>query len=161
MRESNPKVRQKDLLLESLPDELLVYDQTVHKAHCLNAPAAAVFKYADGTRSMADIARAASDELHAAVGEDVVWAALEEIDEHGLLETALPLTPEGAGRRGVLAAGAAAVLVPLVVAITAPTPAYAQSILPTGPVGPTGIIGPTGPVGTTGSLPLTSTAGPV
>jgi hypothetical protein len=136
MGEPNPKVRQDDLLLESLPAELLVYDQRVHQAHCLNASAAAVFRCADGTRTVAEIAHAASDELQAPVDEDVAWAALEELDKHGLLDTPLPLTPDGAGRRRVLAVSAAAVLAPLVIAIAAPTPAYAQSVLPTTGVNP-------------------------
>jgi hypothetical protein len=48
----------------------------------------------------------------------------------------LPLTPDGAGRRRVLAVSAAAVLAPLVIAIAAPTPAYAQSVSPTTGVNP-------------------------
>ncbi len=133
MHTRNPKVRREGLLIEELPTELLVYDQKSHRAHCLNASAASVFKSADGTLSVAEISRAASDRLQTPFDENLTWMALEELEKNGLLETALPLTPEGQGRRSVLAAGAAAVLVPLVMVITAPTPAYAQSGV-TGPI---------------------------
>jgi hypothetical protein len=123
----NPKVRRDHLLLEELPNELLVYDQKSHKAHCLNASAASVFRMADGSLSIAGISKAASERLQAPFDEHLTWLALEELDKHGLLETALPLSPEGQGRRQAMAVGAAALLVPLVMVMTAPTPAYAQS----------------------------------
>jgi hypothetical protein len=126
MSELNPKVRRDDLLLESLPSELLVYDRREHNAYCLNAPSASVFRRADGTRSVAEIARAVSDDLATPFGEDLAWTALEELSKNGLLETPLPLTPGGESRRSVLAAGAAVVL-PLVMAVVAPTPAFACS----------------------------------
>src|SRR5690348_5803833 len=64
-RMKNPKARQDDLLLEELPAELLVYDQRSHRAHCLNATAAAVFRQADVSRTVAEIARGAGSALQA------------------------------------------------------------------------------------------------
>ncbi len=135
MVKENPKARREGLLIEELPTELLVYDQKRHQAHCLNASAASVFRVADGTLSVAGIARAAGERLQTPVDEDLVWTALQELDKHDLLDTALPLVPpQGPTRRSVLAGAAA--LLPLVVAISAPTPAYAQSANGTGaPIG--------------------------
>ena len=138
MKMANPRARRTDLILQELPTELLVYDQKSHRAHCLNASAASVFRSADGSLSVAEIARAASDHLGAPLSEDLVWIALRELDENSLLETALPLVPQGPSRRDVIAAGAAAaVMLPVVLAITAPTPAYAASLgsSSTGPIG--------------------------
>jgi hypothetical protein len=131
----NPRVRQEGLLLEELPTELLVYDRKSHKAHCLNASAASVFRIADGSLSIAEISRAASERLQAPFDEHLTWMALEQLDKNGLLETALPLSPEGQGRRQAIAIGAAAILAPLVMVMTAPTPAYAQSSPPSSTAG--------------------------
>ena len=128
MRTRNPKARREGLIVQELPTELLVYDRKSHRAHCLNASAASVFQSADGNRTVEEIARNAGERLGSDFSEDLVWLALQELDKNDLLETALPLVPRGATRREVLAAGAAAaVLLPVVLAITAPTPAYAQS----------------------------------
>ena len=128
MKTSNPKTRRDGLILQELPTELLVYDQKTHRAHCLNASAASVFQSADGSSSVAEIARAASERLGAPFSEDLAWLALEELDKNDLLETPLPLIPQGPTRRDVIAAGAAAaVMLPVILAITAPTPAHAQS----------------------------------
>lgn len=144
--EKKPKSRRDDLILQELPDELLVYDQKTHRAHCLNAPAASVFRLADGSRSVLEIARDAGASLGASLGEDVAWLALEELDANDLLETPLSRDVPHPTRREVLAvgaaSGAAAVLLPMVLGITAPTPAYAASGMSS--IGPTGI-GPTGP----------------
>jgi hypothetical protein len=166
-----PKSRRDGLLLQELPDELLIYDQKTHRAHCLNASAASVFRLADGSRSIPEIARAASESLGATIGEDVVWLALEELEENDLLETPLSRDVPRPTRREVLAvgaaSGAAAVMLPMVLAITAPTPAYAASGMSTGITGPTG---PTGiapgsstsqPIGSSTAAPIgSSSAGP-
>jgi hypothetical protein len=132
MQTRNPKARRDGLLIEELPTELLVYDQKTHTAHCLNQSAASVFKAADGTLSISEISRATSERLQADFSEDLTWMALEELDKNGLLETALPLLPAQQQRRQFIAAGAAIALAPLVMVMTAPTPAYAQSGASTG-----------------------------
>jgi hypothetical protein len=131
MNNPNPKARRDDLLIEELATELLVYDQRSHRAHCLNGSAASVFRSADGNRSVTEIAKAASDNLHASFGEDLTWLALEELDKNDLLESPLARTATGPSRRDILSGGTvAAALLPLVLAITAPTPASAQSVGP-------------------------------
>jgi hypothetical protein len=39
-----PRVRKKNLIIDELADEVLVYDLDRHKAHCLNRTAALVWK---------------------------------------------------------------------------------------------------------------------
>ena len=81
-----PQTRRSRLLVRELPDELLVYDQERHRAHCLNRTAAAVFRLADGTRSVDDLAHAldpASEGLDAAAA---VTLALEQLSESDLLD---------------------------------------------------------------------------
>jgi hypothetical protein len=128
MGKARPRARRAQLIIEELPDELLVYDQKSHRAHCLNASAASVFRSADGSRTVAEIAAAAGELLGADFGEELTWLALQELDKNDLLDAPLPRVPLGMTRRDLVTTGAAvAVMLPLVLAITAPTPAQAQS----------------------------------
>ena len=125
-----PQTRRSGLLIRELPDEMLVYDQEQHRAHCLNRTAALVFRHADGTRTVDDLARA----VDPAAGPDAVSAAtlaLAQLADAGLLEGhALPDSPatslsrrDVARRIGI----AAAILLPAVVSVLAPTPAEAAA----------------------------------
>jgi hypothetical protein len=120
-----PVTRRAGLLIRELPDELLVYDRRSHRAHCLNRTAATVFLRADGTRTMAEIARlVAPDET---AGEPVVAEALDRLGEAGLVEVGPPesvLTRRDVVRRMGLGA---AILLPAVASILAPTPAEAAA----------------------------------
>ncbi|HEX9185919.1 MAG TPA: PqqD family protein [Vicinamibacteria bacterium] len=120
-----PRARRDGLLIRELADELLVYDQADHRAHCLNRTAATVFRHADGTRTTAEIARLlAPGEPD---GEPAVAEALARLTEAGLLESRPPL--ESASRREALrrVGLGAAVLLPAVVSIVAPAPAEAAA----------------------------------
>ncbi|MFI5180927.1 MAG: PqqD family peptide modification chaperone [Thermoanaerobaculia bacterium] len=163
MPRSYPRAKQEGLILEELPDELLVYDRDRHRAHALNAAAALVFKRCDGRTSMEDLARA----LAPLVGEDrsgeVVAFALRQLHEAKLLEDSQSTAtlPVPRSRRQLIALlGAAAASLPLVTSIVAPTPAAAQSAGPTGPTGATGATGATGPTGPTGATGATGATGP-
>lgn len=127
-----PQSRRSGLLIRELPDELLVYDQEQHRAHCLNRTAALVFRNADGTRTPGGMA------LLLAPGgpadEEVVMLALEQLAAAGLLE-AEPKAPEPALPAAVMSRRdvarrvglAAAILLPAVASIVAPTPAEAAA----------------------------------
>lgn len=120
-----PLARRDGLLIRELPDELLVYDKTDHRAHCLNRTAATVFRHADGTRTTAEIARLlAPGEPD---GEPTVAEALARLAAAGLLESRPPL--ESTSRREALrrVGLGAAVLLPAVASIVAPTPAEAAA----------------------------------
>jgi hypothetical protein len=122
-----PRTRRSGLLLRELPEELLVYDQERHTAHCLNRTAALVFRHADGTRTPA--------QLSALPGADaeVVSLALRQLEDAGLLEpgvsAAVPEAAQGMSRREVArrVGIAAAILLPAVATIVAPTPAEAAA----------------------------------
>jgi hypothetical protein len=122
-----PVARRDGLLTRELPDELLVYDRDGHRAHCLNRTAAAVFKNADGTRTVADLARLLAPEGDRAAGESVVAEALARLAEAGLLEGE-PAVPRWSRREVVRRVGiGAAILLPAVASIVAPTPAEAAA----------------------------------
>ncbi len=121
-----PAARRGGILIRALPGELLVYERGEHRAHCLNRTAAIVFESADGTRSVADIARLLAPEADPASSEAVVEEALARLAEAGLLEAS---EPSGCSRREwVRRAGVAAVvLLPAVASIVVPSPAEAAA----------------------------------
>jgi hypothetical protein len=120
-----PRARSEGLVVTELPDELLVYDRERHQAHCLNPTAALVFKHCDGRRSVEQIARMLRRELDAPADERLVWLSLERLEKAHLLEER-PVAPEAVGRRELVRRlGRAAVILPVVATVLAPTPAEA------------------------------------
>ena len=113
-----PAARTKDLIVESLDDELLVYDVATDRAHCLDPLAAAVWRACDGKRTVAEIARGAN------VDGATAWTALRKLDRAHLLRERLPKVKPT--RRQALAA---AVAVPLVLSISTPAAAQAASCI--------------------------------
>jgi hypothetical protein len=122
-----PVARRDGLLTRELADELLVYDKDGHRAHCLNRTAAEVFRHADGTRTPADLALLLAPGASPAVGESVVAEALDRLAEAGLLET--EAAAAGWSRRTAIrrVGLGAAVLLPAIASIVAPTPAEAAA----------------------------------
>ena len=126
-----PAARRAGLLTRDLPGELIVYDLDRHQAHCLNRTAASVFRGADGTRSLADLGALVGEGLERAEREAAVRMALDLLGQAHLLEGgASPLAPasELSRRSALRRAGlAAALLLPAVSSIVAPTPAEAAA----------------------------------
>lgn len=103
-KSTNPQARKEGLIIQELPDEVLVYDSSDDKAHCLNRTAALVWKYCDGNTSVADIAKVMSRELNAPVKEEFVWLALDQLEKESLLEkeAQFSLKSLGVSRREVI-----------------------------------------------------------
>jgi len=134
---SAPRARREGLVIQELPDEVLVYDRERDKAHCLNQTAALVWGYCDGTTTIPTMARHLERDLNTnKVDEKIVWYALDQLSRDHLLEEKIvsPTLLGGMSRRQVVQAlGVAAVIaIPLVTSIIAPTPAQAATCLPTG-----------------------------
>ena len=155
-----PKARSEALITKEVDGELLVYDRTRDKAHCLNESAAAIWKLCDGRTTPAEIARKLGSSptpgsptaqrrwggtvsegaaLHLTIDEGFVWLALAELRRSQLLEEPANNTrnqnqwPQPmmgiasmSRREAVRRIGlGAAIALPIVVSITAPTPAQA------------------------------------
>ena len=138
-RETNqliPEARKKGLVVQELSGEVLVFDRERNKAHCLNPTAALVWNHCDGKTSVADIARAIQDEVNAPVDEDVIWIGLDQLSKSHLLQERASLPEEKAGlsRREVMRriGFAAAVALPVVTSIMAPTAAQAANCITSG-----------------------------
>jgi len=132
-RQRKPLARKDGLVIQELPDEVLVYDLDSDRAHCLNQTAAFVWQHCDGRNSTKQIARKLGQQFDCSVDEKIVWLALDRLARNHLLER-LPVPPQeiqGMNRRAMVRAlGLAAVVsVPMVTSIVAPTPAQAASCL--------------------------------
>jgi hypothetical protein len=124
-----PQARQDGLVVEELPDEVLIYDTERHKAHCLNPAAAVVWKHCDGRNSVGEISRLLESELHTPASEDVVWHALEHLSRRHLLQARVerPVSVPRLTRREMLRHVGVAAGVALVTTIAAPYAAQAAS----------------------------------
>jgi hypothetical protein len=125
-----PRARTERLVVETLPDETLVYDLDRDVAHCLNQTASLVWSHCDGRSTTQQIARAVGLDLKQPIDEKFVWLALDQLGRHRLLiEDYRPPQLSGMNRREVVRALAlsAAVAVPVVASIVAPMPAQAAT----------------------------------
>lgn len=126
-----PQARNDGLVIQELPDEVLVYDVDRHQAHCLNQTAALVWKQCDGQTSVGEMVRLLHRELKTPVDEAVVWLALDQLGKAGLLRERVNRSPGTArlSRRALMRkmGWAAAVALPVVTSLVAPTPSQASS----------------------------------
>ena len=125
---SLPRARQDALLEETVGEELLLYDQNSHTAHCLSPIAACVWRHCDGEHDIAELA------LLTGVSEGLVTGTLHELREKDLLDAEPGLmlsTVPGESRREAIVRvgryGAAAAAGSMIVSATAATPAMASS----------------------------------
>ena len=136
MKSAAPRARQESLIIKTLPEEVLVYDLAADKAHCLNRTAAFVWNNCDGRKTVSEIARLLGEELQTPIDEKVVWLALDQLEKFKLLQEqgGKPAKVNGLSRRQVVRSLglAAAVALPLITSIVAPTAVQAASLLPPG-----------------------------
>ena len=98
-----PLARHEDLVVQQMPEEVLLYDLRRHKAHCLNKTAAMVWQQCDGQTTVADMARRLEREAGPAVDEGVIRYALNKLGEADLLaERPDPGATRGLSRRQVV-----------------------------------------------------------
>ena len=124
-----PVARKEGLVIQEMPDEVLVYDLDTNKAHCLNQTAAFVWKSCNGRNSVAEITKLVGDDSGSAVPEDLVWLAIDQLSEKNLLAKSLKANFNGSTRREVIKKiGLAAVIgIPVVASLTAPTSVLAAA----------------------------------
>lgn len=124
-----PVARKEGLVVQESADEVLVYDMATNKAHCLNQTAASVWKACDGNKSVSQIAQIFDNAGSSAVNEDMVWLALDQLNECNLLESRLQSAFAGSSRRDVIkkVGLAAVVALPIVASLAAPASALAST----------------------------------
>jgi hypothetical protein len=124
--------RNEELVIQDLPEEVLVYDLKSHKAHCLNKTAAFIWKNCDGQKTAEEIAKMMEAEWSTPVTEDAVWFTLNKLSKAELLQERIVLPDASAGmsrRSAVRRLGFGALMaVPVVMSIVAPTRAAVASV---------------------------------
>ena len=123
----NPIARKNGLVLQEMPDELLVYDLDTNKAHCLNQTSAFVWKACNGKNTVSDISSLYGNYAGDSVPEDLVWLAIDQLSQNNLLENKIASKLNGQTRRELIKKiGLASVIaLPLVASLAAPTSVYA------------------------------------
>jgi hypothetical protein len=122
--------RQEDLVVQEMPDEVLLYDLRRHKAHCLNKTAALIWQHCDGQTTVTEMAKRVQREAGPAVDEDVIQYALGKLGEADLLaERPDPGATRGLSRRQMVKRLGGLALVPAVLSLVSPSAGHAQSII--------------------------------
>ncbi len=122
-----PDARRDGLVVQEMPNEVLVFDTKSNKAHCLNETAAFVWKACDGKNSVADITRLFAQQTGKSIPEDLVWLAIDQLTDNNLLAADVKADFRGQSRREVIKkiGLAAVVALPIVASLAAPTAALA------------------------------------
>lgn len=124
-----PTSRKKNIVVQELSDEVLIYDLGTDKAFCLNETSAVIWQMCDGTKTVSEISRAAGKKLNAPISEDFVWLALELLKKDKLVNDEFKSVFEGMTRREVIrkVGLVSMVALPVVASIIAPSSVHAQS----------------------------------
>jgi hypothetical protein len=128
-----PKARQRQLLVQEVGDELVVYDQARNKAHRLNRTAAIVWRHCDGQNKVADLTGVLQRELDPSADDDLVWVSLDRLETAHLFQDPIGRSADqrrSSRRRFLEKVGRIAMLsllVPVVESVVAPTAAQARS----------------------------------
>jgi hypothetical protein len=134
-RNQIPKARHEQLIVKELPDELLIYDLKHDQAHCLNETAALVWKNCDGRKTVDQLRELMEDNAGSPVPEEMIWLALDQLETFKLLDEAAlkPAQFAGMNRRDMVRrVGMAAIALPVILSIVAPTAQAQASGLPPG-----------------------------
>ena len=123
----NPVARKTGLVIQEVPEEVLVYDLDTNKAHCLNKTAALVWKSCDGTRSVPEIAAYVGSLAGESVTDDFVWLAVDQLNENDLLEKEIQADLKGLSRRDLIKriGLTSMVALPVIASLVAPPTALA------------------------------------
>ena len=124
-----PMARKTGIVIQEVPEEVLVYDLDTNKAHCLNQTAALIWKSCDGSRSISDIAKHVESLAGSNVSDDFVWLAIDQLNENNLLEQEIKANFNGLSRRDVIKkiGLSTMIAVPVIASLVAPKSAMAAA----------------------------------
>lgn len=120
-----PKVRNQNIVIQEIGDEILIYDLEINKAYCLNETSAIVYRNCDGETDFTEI------KTNHNFSEELISFALEQLEKENLLEKDSGfISPfKGFSRREVIkkvGLGSIALL-PVITSVVAPKAVNAQS----------------------------------
>ncbi|HMF16009.1 MAG TPA: PqqD family protein, partial [Gemmataceae bacterium] len=85
-KQTLPLARSKNLVVQDVAKESLVYDESSHEAHCLNQTAALVWRHCNGRTTMDEMVAILHRSLGTPTDPAVVELALEQLQDAGLVE---------------------------------------------------------------------------
>src|SRR5258708_3022322 len=90
-----PRARKNEVVTREIAGELLVYDRSRDKGHCLNRAATLVWLHCDGHTTVAEMTQLLAGQLKTPVADEVVWFALDELKRSSLLQEPWARPPRG------------------------------------------------------------------
>ncbi len=133
IKPENPVAKSENLLVEEVAGELVIYDTSTDRAHCLNESAAAIWRHCDGTRSVEKLANHLFPKLEPSDATQIVRVGIERLRRRRLINGATvagqPVDPSKRQmlKKIAILAATAGIVTPIVSSIIAPTPASAAS----------------------------------
>ena len=132
-----PVARDKDLVIQKLNDEIVVYDLKTNNALYLNETSAAIWNLCNGSRSVSDIRKKLRDEFDTVVSSDFINFAIYQLRRDKLLSGDDEIDrylKKFSGRWAIKKLGHGSMMaLPSITSVTAPT-AIAASCLAVPPV---------------------------
>jgi hypothetical protein len=136
MGSNKPQSRKDDLVIQSANGEVLVYDLRTNKALCLNETSALIWEECDGTKDSVELRDSVSRKLGSAVGDDLIWLALDQLKKEELLDSSYESEKKFAGmsRREVIKkiGVGSMIALPIVAGLVAPKAIHAQTCIAAG-----------------------------
>lgn len=129
MQNNIPVMRQNDLVIQELDNEILIYDLQNNKVFALNETSALVWQFSNGEKTMSEIAEMTSKKLNAPITEEFVWIALEQLKKANLIENEIENNYQGSTRREIIKRVGLATMIalPMISTLIAPLALQAQS----------------------------------
>jgi len=131
-KESLPQARTTALFTTQAGDDLVVYDERTFRIHCLNFPAAFIWRRCDGKAGPHEVAKALAAASGLPPEPDLVRMTVQRLAEAGLLERERRSETRISRRQLLRALGILSAAAPLVTSLTAPAAAQAASCIPKG-----------------------------
>jgi hypothetical protein len=120
-----PLAKTKDIVVQTLGKEILIYDLNTHKAYNLNETSSIVYQACDGRTFFTELK--AKNKLT----DEIIYLALDELKKENLIEESDGYDSpfEGMSRREVIrkVGFASMIALPVISSLVAPTAAMAQS----------------------------------
>lgn len=114
-----PNIKE-NLLVQNLPDEILVFDVSTNKSYCLNETAKIVFNACDGVKTFNDVD----------LSEEIIYLSLDELKKNNLIQDNYGSPYSGINRREVIRkiGLASMIALPVISSLSLPTAAAASSL---------------------------------
>jgi hypothetical protein len=126
-----PKAKRREIVVQELPDELMIYDLETDRGFCLNQTARVIFEQCDGESTCRESIEVISGKLGVKIDESILWSTIQKFHQAGLLEpdTTLNSVPRILRRDLIKSAASLTIAMPLIASIVAPAAVNAQSIV--------------------------------